>query len=79
MHLSKASFLKIMVADSQDLIDDKNLRLEMRGNREREPHIHPAAIIFDRRIEEFLDFGKSDDLVEFSADFALASFREWRH
>src|ERR1700730_16022745 len=37
-----------------------------------EANIHPTAIVFHRRIEEFLDFRKGDDLVEFAADLAPA-------
>ena len=51
-----------------DLIDDQDFRLEMRRDGEGQPHIHAARIALDRRIEEPLDLGEGDDLVELAAD-----------
>ena len=64
-HFAKAFFLKLGVADRQDFVDNENLGLEMGGDGEGEAHIHAARIALDRRIEESLDFGEGDDLVEF--------------
>src|SRR5262249_5266569 len=60
------------IPDRQYLIDDENLRLQMRCNCKGQPHIHPAAVMFDRRIKEFFYFGESDYLIKFISDFALA-------
>ena len=40
----------------------------MRRHREGQPHVHAARIALDRRVEEFLDLGEGDDLVELAAD-----------
>ena len=52
------------VADGEHLVDEQDLRLEVRGDREREPHVHPARVALHRRVEEPLDLGELDDLVE---------------
>ena len=40
----------------------------MRGNRERQAHVHTAAVTLDRRIQELLDLGKSDNFIELPLD-----------
>ena len=37
-HLPERLALERRVADGEDLVDEQDLRLEMRGDREREPH-----------------------------------------
>src|SRR5262245_60158806 len=41
----------------------------MRCDCKGEPHIHAAAVVFDRRVEELFYFRKRDDLIEFRSDF----------
>ena len=67
-HLAQTFLLKRRVADRQDLVHDQNFRLQMRGDGERQSHIHAATVSLDRRVEELLDFGKRHDLVEFALD-----------
>ena len=69
-HLAEAFLLKLGVADRQHFIDDQDFRVEVRGDGEREAHVHAAAVALDRRIEELLDFGEGDDLVEVLLDVA---------
>src|SRR3954463_13904670 len=69
-HLAEAFLLKRDVADREDLVDDENLRLEMRRNRERKTDVHAARVALDRRVEERPDLGELDDLVELSNDLA---------
>ncbi len=54
----------------------KNLRLEVRGDGEGEPHVHAARVALDRRVDELLDFRERDDLVELTVDLALAHSEE---
>ena len=63
-HLAEALLLERDVADRQHLVDDQDLRLEVRGDRERQPHVHAARVALDRRVDELLDPGEVDDLVE---------------
>ena len=72
LHLAQALALKLGVADRQHLVDDQDLRLQVRGHRERQPHVHAARVALDRRVDEPLDPGELDDLVELRLDLAPA-------
>ena len=63
-HLAQAFLLERGVADGQHLVDQQDLGLEMGGDGEAEPHVHAAGVALDRRVEELLDLGEGDDLVE---------------
>src|SRR5689334_7818107 len=67
-HLAKTLLLELRVADRQHLVDDQNLGLEMRGNREGQPDVHPAAVALDRRVEKLLGAGKRHDVIELARD-----------
>ena len=69
-HLRQAALLELRVADGEHLIDDQDVRLEVRGNREREAEIHAAGISLHRRINKTCDAGEFDDLVETALDVA---------
>ena len=71
-HLAEALPLEIGIADREDLVDEEDLRLEMRGDGERESEVHPARVALDRSIDELFDLRKGDDLVEFPADLGPA-------
>ena len=72
LHFAKAFSLERSVADGQDFVDEQDFRFEMRGHGEGEAHVHAAAIVLHRGIDEMLDVGEGDDLVELAVDFALA-------
>jgi hypothetical protein len=76
-NLAQALSLEARIADRQHLVHDQDLGLEMRGHAERQPHVHPARIELDRRIDERLDFGEGDDRVELPQDL-LAGHAENR-
>ena len=42
----------------------------MGGDREGQPDIHARGVALHRRVEELLDLGKGDDLVELASDLA---------
>src|SRR5260370_15625040 len=67
-HLAEAFLLEFGVADGENFVNDEDLGLEMRSDGKAEAHRHARGIALDRRVEEFLDLGESDDLVEFAAD-----------
>ena len=69
-HLAEAPALELGVTDREHLVDDEDLGLEVRGDREREPHRHAAAVALHRDLEEALDAGELDDRVELSRDLA---------
>src|SRR5258708_4410680 len=44
----------------------------MRGDGKGQSHIHPARIIFDRRIDKSFDFREGDNLVKFAVRLSAA-------
>ena len=60
---SDAALLECLIADTEHLVHEENLRAEMRRNREREPHVHTARIALDGSVDELLELGEFDDLV----------------
>src|SRR3989304_5663126 len=67
-HLAEALPLERRVAHGEDFVHDENLGVQVRGDREGEPHVHPAAVALDRRVEELLDLREGDNLVEAARD-----------
>src|SRR5207249_7906474 len=63
-HLAEALPLKCNVADREYLVDDQDVGLEVGRHGEREPHIHAARVVLDRRVQEGFDTGKVDYLIE---------------
>jgi hypothetical protein len=68
LHPPQALALERRVADGEHLVDDQHLRLEVGGDGEREPQVHAARVVLDRRVDEALDLGEGDDLVELAHD-----------
>ena len=68
MHL----LLEREVADRQHFVEQQDLGLEMRRDRERQAHVHAARIALDRRVDELLDLGEVDDGVELARDLLAA-------
>ena len=76
-HLPEALLLECIVANGQHLVDDQDLRLEVSGDGEGQPHVHPRGVALDRRVEELLDLGEGDDLVELAIDLRPSSCPGW--
>src|ERR1044071_475742 len=53
LHLALALFLEGDVADRKHLVDDEDLRLQVRCDRKRQARVHAARIALDRCIDEF--------------------------
>ena len=68
--LAETFLLKCRVANCEHLVYDEHFRVQMRRHGKCEPHLHAARIVFDRGVDEALDFGKGDDLVELAIDVA---------
>src|SRR5689334_2994691 len=49
----------------------------MRCDCKREPYVHAAAVSFDWRVDELLDFRETDDLLKLSLDL-FARHAEYR-
>ncbi|HVB58285.1 MAG TPA: hypothetical protein VNE63_17900 [Candidatus Acidoferrales bacterium] len=72
LHFAEAFFLEGGVADGEDFVDEEDFRFEVRGDSEGQAHAHAAAVMLKGRVDEALDFGKGDNLVEFADDFGFA-------
>src|SRR5438105_14068179 len=64
IHLGKTFLLKAGIAHGENLIDDKNIGIEMRSDSECEPDIHSRRVTLDRSIDKLADNGKIHDLIE---------------
>ena len=78
-HFIDATSLKFSVADRKHFIDEQNILVEICGNGESQSNVHSARVMLHRSVDELLDFGKADDVVELAANFGAASCRESRH
>ena len=61
---------KLSVTYREHLVDQEDMRLEVRGNGEGEPHLHAIRVPLDRRIDERCDAGEVHNLVEPPEDVA---------
>src|SRR5438067_1399663 len=68
LHLPETLALELGITDGEYLVNQQDLRLEVRGDGEREPHVHPARVPLDRRADVVLDPRELDDLVEPARD-----------
>src|ERR1043165_1104640 len=49
-HFSQAPSLEIVVTDSENFIDEKDIGFKMRSYRESEPHVHARRIMLHGRV-----------------------------
>ncbi len=62
--LVQALHLERFVADGQHFVDEQDFRLHMDGDRKPQPHGHPRRVVLDRHVNEALQLGEADDVVE---------------
>ena len=71
-HLSQRFALKLGVTDSQDLVNNQNIRFEMSGDSEGKPNVHTRGVSFNRGFENGTDVSEINNLIEFRGDFGFA-------
>ena len=71
VHSANALSLEGRVAHREDFVDQQNFGNQMSGHGEGKPQVHAGGVALDRRIHEFLDFGKRDNFVKAALDFGL--------
>src|SRR5215472_13997145 len=71
-HLAQAFLLECHVAHGQHLVRDQYIGAEVSSQGEGQSDVHSTGVVFDRRVEKFLDLGKRYDLVKAGKDFAPA-------
>src|ERR1700758_4841088 len=67
----KAFLFERSVSYRNDFIQNDNFWVEIRRYRKGQTDVHPAGIVFNRYIDEFLQPGEINDLVELLADLFL--------
>ena len=77
-HLAEALALERLVADREHLVEQQHVRVQVRRDREAEPHVHPRRVGAHRPVDRLLELGEGDDLVEALADLGAAQARRWR-
>ena len=70
-HFAQALLLEFGIPHRQHLVDHKDLRLKVRGDRESEAHIHTGGVVFHRRVEEILNAGEVDNFIKLAADLPI--------
>ena len=71
-HLAQALLLELGVAHRQHLVHQQDLRFQVGGDGERQPHVHAGRVALDGRVDELLDPGEVHDFVEFAPDLVAA-------
>ena len=56
--------LERLVAHGEHLVDEEDLGVDVDGDRERQPHVHARRVELDLVVDELLDAGEVDDVVE---------------
>ena len=64
--------LERRVADGEHLVEQEDLRIEMRRDGEAEPHVHARRVALHRRVDELTHARELDDAVELRVDLAPA-------
>ena len=64
LHALVALELEGKVADSEDLVDEEDLGLGADSHREPQPHEHARRVELHRGVDELLELGERDDLVQ---------------
>ena len=72
----EALALEGLVADREHLVDEQQLGLDVHRDRESEPHVHPRRVVLHLRVDELLELGEGDDLVETAFEVVLRHAEE---
>src|SRR5437016_13910749 len=71
-HLVKTFLLKIGITDGQHLIDNQDLRIEMRCHGKCKAYVHAAGVSFYRCFEESFCSRESHDFIKSGIDLPAA-------
>ena len=66
--LAEALALELLVADREHLVEQQHVDLEVRGDREAEPHVHARGVRSHGDVDEPLELRERDDLLEVPVD-----------
>ena len=66
--LLRALALEVLVADGEHLVDDQDVGVDVDGDGEPESDVHAGRVVLHRRVDEALEPGEVDDLVELAVE-----------
>ena len=66
--LAEALALELLVADREHLVEQEHVDLEVRGDREAEPHVHARGVRSHGHVDEPLELRERDDLLQVPVD-----------
>ena len=69
LHRRDAPLLKIGVADREDLVEQQDVGIEIRRDREPQPHVHARRVVLDRHVDEMFEPRVLHDGVVDALDF----------
>ena len=64
LELLEALLLEGGVADREHLVDEQDVGVDLDRDREAEPHAHARRVVLELEVDELLELGEGDDLVE---------------
>ena len=60
-----------LIAHGEHLVHEQHVGVDVNGHRKPEAHIHARRVGLHRRVDELLQLGELDDLIEPPGDLAL--------
>jgi hypothetical protein len=76
LHGAEALALEGDVAHGEHFVDQENLRPQMGGHGEREPHLHARTVALDGRVHELFQAGEIHDAFIFFDDLPPAQAKD---
>ena len=71
----EALLLELLVADREHLVEQEDVEVDLDRDRVGEPHLHARREVLQLLVDEALELGEGDDLVEALVELARASGR----
>ena len=72
----EALLLEDLVADRQHLVDEEDVGVDVDGDGEAEPHVHARRVVLHLLVDEVLELGEADDVVEVLLDLLAGDAEE---
>ncbi len=68
LHALQRAFLELRITDSEDLVDQQDVRIDGYGDRKAQPDVEARRVVTDRSVEKRPNPGEVNDLVEALVD-----------
>ncbi len=63
LHRLHALLLKVLIADREDLVQQQDVGIQIRCNREAEPHLHAGRVVLERHVHEVIETRVAHDPI----------------